>query len=197
MPLQYGPPQSGALRQGEILGDIWDHVPRYPPMESQPGQSFSIDSVHYEYVVVMSPDCDLEWDFKARFPDQESREQLIPQSNISDLSASLSHVFLARFYRQEKIRSSIKGSDIWKRIEQNQDERYHHFKAAPVNELPESVLPDLYIDFKKALAIPTKSLYEGLRAQGIKRIALIPDIYIHDLMHRYYGFLSRIALPEP
>lgn len=145
----------------------------------------------------MSPDCDLEWDFKARFPDQQSQEQLSSPSDISDLPVSVSHVFLAKIYRREKIRSLIKGSDIWKRIENNQDERYHRFKESPVGEPLTTVLPDLYIDFKKALAIPTKSLYEGLRVGGVRRIALIPDKYIHDLMHRYYGFLSRVALPEP
>ncbi len=197
MPRQYSPPQFGALHQGEILGEIWEHVPRYPPIESQSGQSFPIDSVRYEFVVVMSPDCDLEWDFKARFPDQQSQEQLSSPSDISDLPVSVSHVFLAKIYRREKIRSLIKGSDIWKRIENNQDERYHRFKESPVGEPLTTVLPDLYIDFKKALAIPTKSLYEGLRVGGVRRIALIPDKYIHDLMHRYYGFLSRVALPEP
>lgn len=194
MPLHYDPPQSGALRQGEILGDIWEHVPQYPPIESQPGQSFSIDSVHYEFVVIMSPDCDLEWDFNSRFPDQQSRESL-SQADISHLPVSVSHIFLAKVYQRDKIRPSVPGKDIWKRIEQNQDERYHHFKEAPVDEST-IVLPDLYIDFKKALAIPTKSLYEGLRVKGVKRMALIPNIYLHDLMHRYYGFLSRIGVPE-
>jgi hypothetical protein len=198
VPLQYDPPQAGALRQGEILGDIWDHVPQYPPIESQPNQSFTIESIYYEFVVVMSPDCDLEWDFKARFPDQESQNGLIPLSHSLDLPPLLSHVFLAAAYRNEKIRSrkEIK-SDIWRRIENNQDERFHHFAPATLNDTSAIALPDLYIDFKKALAIPTKSLYEGLRVQGVKRIALIPDKYIHDLMHRYYGFLSRVALPDP
>ena len=100
-------------------------------------------------------------------------------------------------YKESQIRSrSEVNSDLWRRIERNQDERYHHFTEAPIENSSDDGLPDLYIDFKKALAIPTKSLYEGLRVEGVKRIALIPEVYIHHLMHRYYGFLSRVALPD-
>lgn len=196
MPFQYDPPPSGALRQGEILGDIWEHVPRHPPVESQPDQTFAVDSVLYKFVVVMSPDCDLDWDFKARFPDQPSKDQLTQHNDVSSQAASLSHVFLARCYLEANIRPLVPGSDLWKRIKQNQDERYHHLQSASLIDLPQTTLPDLYIDFKKSLAIPTHSLYEGIRVQGVKRVVLIPNIYIHDLMHRYYGFLSRVGLPD-
>lgn len=197
MPLLYDLPHPGPLRQGEILGDIWEHVPRYPPVESKEGQSFPIDSIRHELVVVMSPDCDLEWDFKARFPDQQLQEQLTSTEDVTVHPSSISHVFLAKAYVKDKIRPLIKGSDIWRRINGNQDERYHHLKEAPIGDPQVDTLPDLYIDFKKALAMPTKSLYEGIRVSGIKRIAVVPDKYVHDLMHRYYGFLSRVALPEP
>ena len=196
MTFLYVPPLTGALRQGEILGEIWEHIPQYPPIGSQQGQSFPFDSVRHEMVVVMSPGCDLEWDFKARFPDQPSQEQLLSPPDLQENASLIPHVFLANVYIKPEIRSRITGSDIWKRIEGNQDERYHHFKEAPVGEPPVRQLPDLYIDFKKSIAIPTNRLYEGVRVGGVTRIATIPDNYLHDLIHRYFGFLSRIALPD-
>jgi hypothetical protein len=116
---------------------------------------------------------------------------------ISRLNALISHVILCDVYELSKIRNLVPpGKDIWKRIEQNQDERYHHLKPAQVEDMPVSQLPDLYLDFKKVFGIATETLYEGLRIGTIRRVALVPPIYIHDLIHRFYGFLSRVALPE-
>jgi hypothetical protein len=30
----------------------------------------------------------------------------------------------------------------------------------------------------------------------VQRVAIMPPIYMHDLMHRFYGFLSRVGLPD-
>ena len=87
--------------------------------------------------------------------------------------------------------------DIWKRIRQNQDERYHRFEAAPVGEPPVNQLPDLYLDFRKTMALPTGTLYEGLGSGKVMRLAVVPPVFVHDLMHRFYAYLSRIGLPTP
>jgi hypothetical protein len=125
-------------------------------------------------MIVMNADCDLEWDFKARFPSQQEQDQS-PDID-EDHPALIPFVFLCDVYGEEQIRPNIKGSDIWRRIKQNQDERYHHFVPAPLGNPPIGSLPDLYLDFKKVLALPTRRLYEGL-ARGIERIAVVPPIY--------------------
>ena len=196
MALQYDSPQSGALRQGEILRDIWEHLPQYPPIESQPNQFFSVDSIHHELVVVMSPDCDLDWDFKARFPDAQSQAELRTPERVSESPKAIPYIFLAKLYLYEGIRSRVVNSGMRERIQKNQEERFHHFQGALIDGSGVDRLPDLYIDFKKSLAVPTQKLYEGFSVDGVKRVALIPAPYIHHLMHRYYGYLSRVALPE-
>lgn len=196
MALQYDSPQSGALRQGEILRDIWEHLPQYPPIESQPNQSFPVDSTHHKLVVIMSPDCDLEWDFKERFPNAQSQIELRTLEGVGESSKEIPYIFLAKLFLTEEIRSRGVNSSKWSRIQTNQEERYHHLKEASIGESGADQLPDLYIDFKKALAFPTQKLYEGFSVDGVKRVALIPDGYIHHLMHRYFGYLSRVALPE-
>ena len=44
--------------------------------------------------------------------------------------------------------------------------------------------------------MPTDRLYDGILAGNVERVALLPDYYIHHLIHRFYSFLSRVALPD-
>ena len=57
-------------------------------------------------------------------------------------------------------------------------------------------LPDLFLDFKKALALPTALLYQVAQEGTVERVAIVPPIYLHDLIHRFYNFLSRVAVPD-
>jgi len=198
VPFKYdAPPQVGALRQGELLGEIWEHRPEHPPTALSSDASIQYRSVRHPLVMVMNPDCDLEWDFQSRFPDESTQSTYTPAPEASKPNVLISHVLLCDVYEKGNIINRVPpGRDIWKRIEQNQDERYHHFPPASVcNSLRED-LPDLFLDFKKVFGLPTESLYGGLRIHAVSRIALVPPIYIHDLTHRFYGFLSRVGLPE-
>jgi hypothetical protein len=186
---------SGALRQGEILSDIWIHRPLHPPIEKTEGSPIDIRSYHHPLMVVMSPDCDLDHDFPVRFPDLQAQEQYQSVTEDESLPAIIPQVLLGDLYKEDEIRSRIQGADIWRRIKQNQDERYHCFESASIGNPSRGELPALYLDFKKSLSLPTPSLYDGLRVNGVQRIALIPPIYIHHLIHRFYGFLSRVGLP--
>ena len=146
-------------------------------------------------MIVLTADCDLLQDFKARFAGDKPQDQCPPESFESH-PASLLDVLLCDVYEEAQIRGRIQGSDIWRRVKQNQDERYHCFASADVGDPTRRRLPDLYLDFKKALTLPTDSLYEGLRNKGVERVAVVPPIYLHDLMHRFYGFLSRVGVPD-
>jgi hypothetical protein len=52
------------------------------------------------------------------------------------------------------------------------------------------------MDFRKVLAVPTGFLYEGIRGGGVQRLAVVPAFHIHDIVHRYHGYHSRVALEE-
>lgn len=198
MPFKYdAPPEVGALRQGELLGEIWEYRPEHPPIALPQDTSIQYRAVHHPLMMVMNPDCDLEWDFRSRFPDESAQSTYTPAPEASKPNILISHVLLCDVYEKGNIIDRVSpGRDIWKRIEQNQDERYHHFRPAPIGDSSTNELLDLYLDFKKVFGLPTESLYEGLRANAVKRIALVPPTYIHDLTHRFYGFLSRVGLPE-
>jgi hypothetical protein len=190
-------PHFGPIRQGEILADLWEFRPLVAPVATSQGTSPEVIPVYHPFVIVMSADCDLEQDFKVRFGGHQAQEvyaEGIPQEGQP---AILPHVLLCAAYKSEEMtRPRIPGSDVLRRIRQNQDERYHYFHATGIGNSSSNSVPELYLDFKKMLALPTQSLYNGICNGGLKRIAMVPNIYVHDLMHRFYGFLSRVALPE-
>jgi hypothetical protein len=57
-------------------------------------------------------------------------------------------------------------------------------------------MPELYIDFKRVFGVFTAELYDGITNGGVIRKAVVPSIYLHDLMHRFFGFLSRVGVPD-
>lgn len=59
-----------------------------------------------------------------------------------------------------------------------------------------AALPELVLDFKKPLTLSTAMVYEGLRLRKVRRFGVVPPVYLHDLIQRFYGFLSRVALPD-
>ena len=54
----------------------------------------------------------------------------------------------------------------------------------------------LFLDFKKSMTLPASNLYEGIRNGELRRGAVIPPIYVHDLVQRFYSFMSRVGLPD-
>jgi hypothetical protein len=171
-----------------LLRGVWEHKSQLPASSVPKDTVLDYESVPHPLVVIMSPDCDLEWDFKSRFPEE--------LGTASKPEALISHILLCDAFDEEgKIRGVIQSSDLWKRLRQNQLERYHHFASATIGDLTDC-LPDLYLDFKKAFSIPTENLYAAVRSGSVEHIALIPPIYVHDLIHRFYSFLSRVGTPD-
>lgn len=188
-------PNCGPLLQGELLTDIYEHRPLYPPMVAGKGTEIDYHPIHHRLMIIMNPACDLDWDFKARFPGGQLKE--IDLAEVDSLSPLVPHVLLCDAYERAQIQSHLTGDDHWRRIRGNQVERYHYFPATPIGEPQVAELPDLYLDFKKTIALPCSGLYEALRQNGIKRIAAVPAVYLHNLVHRFYGFWSRVGLPTP
>lgn len=188
-------PVSGPLLQGELLADIYEYRPSYPPMSASEGTEIGYYSIHHPLMIIMNPSCDLDWDFKARFEGGQLQKRDLSEND--KLPPLIPHVLLCDAYERDAIRPLFKGRDLWEPIEENKNERYHHFIAAPIGEPKVGELQDIYLDFKKTIALPCSGLYEALRQKGISRVAVIPAVYIHDLMHRFYGFWSRVGLPTP
>lgn len=193
MPFSYLPPPSdGSLRQGEILSGIIEHraVICAQPLEER---NVPVESIPHHLAVILSADCDLEQDFNTRF----LRKSLADGSQSTSVDESDHHLFpyiaVCDLFPPSHVRGRFNHKELWKRVVQNQDERYHHFVDQGCNI---QSLSDVYIDFKKAFALPIMAVYRSIIDKQVQRVALVPEIYLHDLMHRYYSFLSRIAVPD-
>lgn len=188
-------PTDGALRQGELLASVWEHRPLFPARPIPRAHSVRVESVLHDLTVVLSPDCDLTWDYEMRFASflaEDSTAILETEQH----PATVTHVLLCDVQSRDAFRPRFKGGkDLWRRVEQNQDERYHHLSAARIID-SDVRMHDLYLDFKKVFAVQTDLLYDGVLGRHIERLSLMPPYYLHDIIHRFYGFLSRIALPD-
>lgn len=189
MPLTYEKSQSGALMQGEILSPVWEHRSSFPAIQLPSGVDIDFEHIEYPRLIVMTANCDLLWDYDAR-----------KESGGENLK-TMPHILLCRLYEEAEIRDRPQiNSRIRGLIKSNQHERYHHLDVANIGNPAEGKLPDLYLDFKRSLSLPTRNVYLGLEnpdtSSRINRVAVVPPIYIHDLIHRFYGFLSRIGTPD-
>lgn len=194
MPFQYIDPPSGPLKQGEILCDVWEHRALHSAGKIDEGSEVGFKSLLHPRLIILSQECDLLWDYQARekFSQQEKSDDINPEE-----SKLLQHILLADLYEKEEVKSRFKGlSDIWRRIPRNQDERYHCLPAASISNQQENQLPELYLDFKKILSYPPDQLYEAITSSQVGRVAVVPPFYLHDLIHRFYSFHSRVAVPE-
>lgn len=197
MPPKYANPGNGPLLQGEILTEIHEHRPMYPSGPPPPGGlSTNIYSIRHQWMVVMSPLCDLEQDFKrVRFPHGQIEEPSVYTD--SDDPNTVSHVLLCDAYPVDVVRQRFLGQrTLWEQVESNEHKRYHCLREAKIGDSEVDQLPRLFLDFKKGLALPSVSLYEAIRLNQVKRVAVVPPIYVHDLTQRVYTFLSRVGLPE-
>jgi hypothetical protein len=140
-------------------------------------------------MVILQADCDLDYDFNQREPSSGAAK---PECDVTRL---LPEVLLCDLYGDREIRARTpSGSKDNRTVNQNQNERFHRLPAARISNSDQS-LPELFLDFRQTYMDKTESLYRGVIAGSIVRIAIIPPIYVHDLMHRFFGFHSRVGLP--
>ena len=186
MPPKYIIPANGPLLQGEILTEIHEHRPVYPSGLPPPdGLSTQIHSIRHQWMVVMSPLCDLEQDFKrVRFPQGRIEEPSV-YTDYQDTN-TVSHVLLCDAYPADLVRQRFIGQrTLWQQVESNEHKRYHCLQEGKIGDLETNQFPRLFLDFKRVLALPSVSLYEGIRLNQVKRVAVVPPIYVHDLIQRF------------
>ncbi len=185
MPFSYVQHNSPFVRQGEIINNLFELKLQIPEGKSIDGLSkrAKFDPIVHPYVIIVSQDCDLEWDYKAR-SGEAAKDKLLTHM-----------LFCALFSKDETIERSNLKSDLYKRVRQNQNERYHHLDEAPVNGAEDN-LPELIADFKTTFSLSVEFVYWLVSTgQAIRKGALLPP-YLEDFMHRLYSFLGRVAIPS-
>ncbi len=179
------------MLQGEILSGLQELQPEHPGTRifvDQPPIRFAL--VNHPTFVILTPDCDLLSDYSARQGNSPVDAKI--QSQL------LQHVQCCEVYEENEIRQPRQlTSELWKRVKQNQDERYHHIPSGKLEGEEEKGHPDLFLDFKQMFSVLTEFLYESIRTHQVKRQGVIPPIWIHSLIQRYFAFHSRVGVPDP
>ncbi len=169
------------LVQGEIITDIiYAHI-NIQSFDSSP-QVMVLKK--HPFAIILSQGCDLEQDCRAR-RGLVARDKEIPTVLFCELNSA------------EQMRRDVQ-SDVWNRVKQNRDERYHFFQLVDRElDLEGEGLPELGTDFKRIFTIPTDEVYHRIRCGQAKRRCQLLSPYLEHFCSRFANFLSRVALPLP
>jgi hypothetical protein len=164
------------LRQSEILSDITRLY--YNPVDG------SLTETIFKYVIVMSQDCDLLWDF---------------EKFTGGRSSDFNEVLLVEALVASEYKVHLNDSGIWKRLDQNRDDRYHYLEPVPKALDLESIgLPALVVDFKRVFSLPPRDIERQISADtSCKRRCKLKDLYKEHLQSRFAFYFQRVALPRP
>lgn len=180
--------RNGPLRQGEIISGLVQIQLATGTEREFPSEDAEIPirRIEFPYAIVISQDCDLDWDFKHRKEPSTFLDKVMPNTLFCEL------------YPAEELRHRPGGSinsGIWSRIRTNKDERYHFLQRVEVGDDAISEgLPELALDFKRCFSIPTDELYLQFVSQAKRRCRIVSP-YLEHLAVRVFYYHSRVALP--
>lgn len=172
---------SEALGQGEIVSGL---IQRTVDLSSLGSEQLRVDQIVHPFALIATQDCDLDWDFRARQEGNSPLQKLVP-----------SVLFIEMQLSTDRLDMGI-NSDIFRQIKSHQNARYYFFKQvdAKLDALKEG-LPELICDFKRIFTIPTEDVYGQLQSDLTRRCRLTSP-YLQHFAHRFYGFHSRVAIPD-
>lgn len=170
------------FRQGEILSTVVQTRLDLPTLNT-PDEGYV--RVRHPLAVILTQDCDLEQDFKAR-QGHVAADKQIPSLLFCEVATA------------EDLYGFIKQTNkkLWDRIRINKDERYHFLqKVEPGDDALEQGLPEMGIDFKRYFTIPTDELYRRVELSEAQRRCILQSPYLEHLSSRFAYYLGRVALP--
>lgn len=177
----------GPLRQGEVLTDL--EIKKLDVGSIQAGTEDLLVAVTYPYVIVASQDCDLDQDYRIR-------------CNESGTLPTLPCVLLYEMFTAANLKSGRsdlnQGSLPWTNARQNKTERYHFLEAVPADrDAVGEGLPELALDFKRYLTVPTDELYARITRGILRRRCRLSSPFLEHWSFRHAAFQCRVALPRP
>jgi hypothetical protein len=175
--------KDSSLRQGEVLTGVVQYNPIISEL-SEESQELPFTPIVHPYAIVITQDCDLDWDYRARRAN----------GNPAKL---LNSIVLCEVDTAKSIRSTEGvNRKAWELVVAHRHERFYFFeKIPPEYELEQEGLPELTADFKRVFAIDSETLYCQIELGIVKRRALLASPYLDHFSQRYHSFHGRVALP--
>ena len=187
---KYQPASTGGrLIQGEIICNLQEIRPNFAAAPAS-GEMGEFLPIAHPRVVVITPDCDLLSDYSTRSnPTSEASQN---QGRLLD------HIQLCDVFSAEEIRRNRNlNSQLWRQIRGNQNERYHALPAVTGLTSENTTHPEYFLDFKRMFTLPTEFLYHQIEVGSAYRFGIVPPVWLHQLIQRYFAFHSRIGVPDP
>lgn len=176
--------KGSSLRQGEIVTGVVQYNPVINEIPKEL-QDLSFTPIIHPYAIVITQDCDLDWDYKARRTN----------NNPAKL---LNSIILCEIDTAAAIRNTDgMNSKEWGLVDTHRHERFYFFeKISPESEAENEGLPELTADFKRVFGIDASTLYRQIELGMVKRRAILASPYLEHFSRRYHSFHGRVALPS-
>lgn len=167
--------------QGDIIRDF-----EYVDYASVVGGKIKIWKRIIPYLIVLTQDCDLEWDYTNHAEQKDNQDKF------------LHSILVCPAYHAEKLRKGthLEGlglkmrrinSDRWNLVKKHNNARYHYLE-----DNKELQIPELVLDFKHYYTVPRDLFYEEAKEHYI---GTINELFRESLSQRFTHYLSRIGLP--
>lgn len=175
--------KDSSLRQGEIVTGV---VQFNPVINKIPEalQELPFTPIIHPYAIVITQDCDLDWDCKAR-------------GTNNNPAKLLNSIVLCEIGTAESIRSTDgMNRKEWDLVVAHRHEKLYFFeKIPPECDVEQEGLPELTADFKRVFGIDAATLYRQIELGMVKRRAILASPYLEHFSRRYHSFHGRVALP--
>lgn len=174
-------PFSGPILQGEILSDVVQIFLAEASVLVESPHSVAVDFMRHPLAIVVSQDCDLDWDYRERTSAEGKKDKLLPNVLLCEVHEAA---------------SNTSPSGLWSPIRMNKNERYQFLQAPSwLEDLGREDLPELLVDFKRYFSVPTAELYARVVAGQTRRRCVLRQPFREHFANRFYGFQMRVALP--
>lgn len=186
---KYAPsPTEGALRQGGILSDVVQVLPR---LESIGTDRLEAEAIRHKLAIVLTQECDLEQCFR------KLDGGTTGYTNVPLPSILLAEIVSLAMINGGVAASSKRPSRDWEIIAQNNNPRFHVCEQVPKeHDLTGVGVPAFGIDFKRYFTVSTLALYRSIAEGATSRRTCLLPLYASDLCNRFSYYQSRIALVQ-
>ena len=179
------------LRQGEVLSNLREPRLQLPSSNPEQAEALQVDWFVHRRSLLMTADCDLVGDYRAR--DQAPSEN--KRAEARRLARQLEYVTCCPLYAEDEMRTgSGFDSDVWKRVRQNENERYHVIKLPTLEGFEH--LPDVYLDFNRTFLLPVEYAYSVIQRPDVLREGPIPPPWCQQVVQRWSSYQGRVCVPD-
>lgn len=149
---------------------------------------YEISKATLPYIIVMSQDCDLEWDFNNRSEPASVKHDKYLQTILVCPAYNAAEFKAGDHLKSNRLKMQEWNSDDYKRIKQQNHTRFHFLEQNQTLQVPQ-----LIVDFKHYYTIPRDALY---KMYAEHYLSTINPLFRESLSQRFSNYLSRIGLPE-